>query len=145
MEDFKDAFAKIKKKPAGVLCSMFLSDGKWQFDFYDEGKDSVTSVCVGDVVKQSQSDKILKRDDELMEELKLSEIKVGFEQAMALYNGKARSAEKMIVSVYKKGVPTCNICGITKDFKMIEVKINAMTGNIIKVREIPIFSFQKQE
>jgi len=137
-----ERFKEWKKKHKGFLCSIFLMcnaddiDENWQFDFYSNGK--IASFSNNSF---SESDIFEKHS---LKELKLNEVKIGFEDALKTIGKlkeekyKSENFDKIIIVLDSD---VWNISYITKSFRIFNVKIDNKDGKIIEESLKPLFSF----
>src|SRR3989338_502721 len=91
LSKIKDNYSKLLKskefKNSGFLCSIFLmsdinevDNSKWQIDFYDESSDSITSYYMSTQIEVIPKSKVFKEESTKIEELKLDDVKIEFNE-----------------------------------------------------------------
>ena len=134
-KEFKDVKDKLS------LCSFFSimekDKGNWQVDYYNAKKDEIVSfVLDGEKVKREES-KIFKEKESKLDQLNLDSVKVdakkAFEIADKLREEKYKddSASKKIVILQTIKKPVWNITYLTGSLNVINIKINAVSGEIV--------------
>ncbi len=149
---YKKLLASKEFKQTGFLCSIFvmaspeeLKNEEWQFDFYDEKKDKMTSYTVGEEVKivDTEAD-IFKEENTIMKALTLDEVQVSFDKALE----KARSflenetENRIIIVLQKEKVIFWNISLLTTTFNLLNIRMNAISGEILETKKISLLSFK---
>lgn len=138
-------------KPDLYLCSVFTFKNKTQFDFYSKKTKLVTSFVIeGNKVNLlSRDEKVFQKEQKDLEELDLSKVKIDIKKALEIVNNlikekyKGETATKKIIILQQDKEPFWNISSITTTFNLINIKINAINGNIIGEKSEPILSFKK--
>ncbi|MBI4155380.1 hypothetical protein HY498_04835 [Candidatus Woesearchaeota archaeon] len=120
----------IKKDPNAILIACFLTNGEWQFDFYSEGK-----VTIFRNNKLEIKDEIL-NPQMVIVKLDLKKIKIKIEKAIEIAREKLKihkdETDKRIVLLQNfKEKPVWNITLLTKNMNIMNLKINALNGDII--------------
>ncbi len=131
------------------LCSCFAIDDNWQYDFYDKKTKRITSFRVDDEVRLlDQDSKVFQKESVDLEKLNLNDIKVDLNEALLkvdlIKKEKAggESINKKIIILQKIKVPLWNISFVTSGFNILNVKINAINGNIISEKFESLFGFR---
>ncbi len=134
-EDYKEF---KKENPDSFLANVFLDKDGWQFNFsYD--KKMISFYLQEDVIKTEESE-VYEKNSQL-EELKLKEIKIDLEKAENLIKAEEEITKKIII-LQQKEVPLWNITYITSSMDVINVRINAISGEIIKQNTENILNFK---
>ena len=147
LEDIKERVELAKEKGLkGKFVSAFymgdLEDIKWQVDFFEEGV--IHSFLPDDNIKE---DSLLSKEE--LQELDLDEIKVDLIHALQKvekvrdekYEG--MSADKVIVILQRTKNTIWNITWLTKNFKVFNVKVDAVSGEVLRENCESIMGFKK--
>jgi len=119
-----------------------LDNLEWQIDFYSPSKDLMTSFFIKDkIISLKEGQKILKKEDVTIEELKLDKVKISLKDALAKIEKKypKDAPNKVIIILQSVKVPVWNISFLTSSFNLLNVNIDAEQGDIIKESMKPIF------
>ncbi len=140
VEDSEE-FKKFKgKNPDYYLVHAFCAINKpedkkeWLIGYYDKNKDRIVSFTAGEEIKKSEEEEAFKKEG-IVEELELKKVKISLEEAIKKAmkahekEHKAETITKTIIilqSINKKTI--WNITLVTQAFTIINVKVNAETG-----------------
>jgi len=134
LKDFKS-----KNRHAFLYACFYVSDGRWQFDFYNPKDAIITTFEVSDVVKVMPVDKAFKHDKGKITELHIDKIKVGFDKAVDLVNkfvaeecpaDKSFTKTIVILQNLDKNI-VWNITLLTSTLKLLNVKLDASSGEVV--------------
>ena len=153
-ENYKDLLESKEFEHKGYLCGAFLiceiqelEKTPWQIDFYNTNNDTITTYLIKDKIEVVNNSEVFKKDDMRVEELKLDEIKVDFntikKKKQYILESHDEQAEKISIILQKQNIPIWNIIYITKRFNLLNIKINASSGELIEEKIIPLLSFEK--
>lgn len=149
----------LKENPKSHLCNFFkiadpknLDEANWQIDFYNPEKDRITSfMAEEDRISILESDsKIFKKKKTKVEELKLENVKINLNKALNIINklkNKKYSNEninKIIIILQKIKIPIWSITYLTTSFNILNVRIDAESGKIIKENLEPVLKFKTE-
>ncbi|MBT3985566.1 hypothetical protein HOD38_06070 [archaeon] len=147
LEDIKERVDLAKEKGLkGKFVSAFymgdLKEIKWQIDFFEEGV--IHSFLPDGNIKE---DSLLSKEE--LKGLDLDEIKVDLTHALQKvekirdekYEG--MSADKVIVILQKTDQVIWNITWLTKNFKVFNVKVDAVSGEVLRENCESIMGFKK--
>lgn len=151
-------FKEFKKKsPNSYLCAGFLlietlDNTPWQMDYYcPDRKIMATIILKGKEAELKETDQI-SLSKEGVTELNLEKVDYDFEDALKvidkLLNEKyqGHKANKIITVLQNmKGNETWNITYLTNQFHVLNVKINAESGELISEKLEPVISFNSKE
>lgn len=132
-KEFKD-----KNKDAFLYACFFVSEGNWQFDYYNPKDKLIITFEVSEAIKVTPVDKALGSNSKISE-LDLSKVKVGFDDAMSNLNGFVASQypnDKFItknITILQNigGNAVWNITFLTSTLKLINVKLDASSGKVL--------------
>ncbi len=137
---YKDWEAKNK---GFYLCSFFRIIGNseeenWQLDFYNHKSDTITSFIASDEPRLLQEgSKVFKADNQKLNELKIDNVNIDISHALIavdkLINNKysGEVPNKKIVILQNIGKAIWNISYLTSSFNILNVKIDAKTGEVL--------------
>ena len=152
--DYKRLLKSKEFNNNGFLCGAFLicelnnlEKTDWQIDFYDEKKDTITSYVVGEKIEVSENSKIFKEEGKTIEELKLEKLKVDIKDALRkceiiLKQHEEKETQVIIILQNDKGIKW-NISYVTQKFNLINIKIDAETGELVNQNIISMLSWGK--
>jgi hypothetical protein len=152
MLNISDAYSKIieseeykiwkEDNPDSFLSSAFLDEKEWQFNFFYDNK--LITFTFDEKIKSEESDVYDKQGE--MKELNLDEIKVNLEEAEEIVNKimeeKKERITKKIIVLQQKEKPCWNITYITSALNVLNIKINAITKEIIEQKFENIMNFK---
>lgn len=132
------------------LTSCFAIDNDWQLDFYSKKTKKVTSFVVQKKEAKilNENSKIFQKENVHLKELKLKKIAIDFDEAMEKTEKikqelcPSDKINKTIKILQTLKTPIWNITFITNNFNVLNVKINAQTGDILTKSCTPAFSFR---
>jgi len=120
----------------------------WQVGFYSKEKDVVKAISVGDesgeiVSKESEA---LKKKEHIIKELKLEEVKIDIDEVIkkvvqCLRNNYMREIpiKAFVVLQVLDEYPIWNFTFITSAFKTLNIKVDAVDGEIVHHGVIQIY------
>ena len=126
------------------LDSDFNPKSNWEIGYFSNEKITVfISNDNGFAIKAA--DDIFKKPDAKVEELKLSEIKLSFEQALEIfkedlskYFSTAVLGDGFVILQTYQGKTVWNFTFITKQLKFLNLKINANSGEVEDSQEVDL-------
>ncbi len=135
------------------LCACFLifgpeEQGTWQLDYYNKEKHEITSFILSEKIEVKTSEEIFQKEKKDVEELDLKKLKISFEKVLEITEKlrkekyKHETPTKTIV-ILQNAKPLWNITYLTASFKILNVKINAITGEIIEERLESVMGFKR--
>ncbi len=132
-----------QNNPESYLSSVFLDNSGWQFNFYYDNK-LITFYLEDSIIKTEESEIYEKKE---IKELKLNDIKVSKQEAEEIINqvmDKHGNEEinKKIIILQQKEVPFWNITYITTTLNVLNVKINAISKEILEQKFENIMKFK---
>lgn len=138
-KEFKDWYEKNKDS---YLTSIFHSK-YLQVDFYSPKKDKMTSFTIIDNKINLETSEIFRKEKTEIKELKLIEVKVDLEKAKKIISKLLKEeATKEIIILQNLEVPVWNITYITKSMNILNVKVNAISGEIVSKNIENILNFK---
>ena len=145
-EKFKSWKSKNKNS---YLSSVFLlkdqnvSSG-WQFDYYLPKKNKMATFIVGKDVKFTKDQKIFSTSKKI-DEIDLKDVKFPFENVVKLVMPKykdKRFVKEIIIIQSLNSKLLWNVSLVTSDFNLINIKIDAKTGEIIEETSSSLLQFK---
>ena len=119
------------------LVSYFLMADTESVDFFSKKNKKITSFNISDKIEM-KTDDIFQKEPRDIEELKIDEVIIKLEQATKIINEvkskkvPAEQINKEIIILQQQKVPIWNLTLITSALNFLNVKINAITGEIIE-------------
>ena len=144
-----EVFKNLNKKL--YLCSCFAIDDDWQYDFYDKKDKKITSFKVEDEIRLVvEESKVFQKEQVELEKLDLDHVKIKLEEALLKIEKikKEKCNEginKKIMILQHIKVPLWNISLLTSSLNILNVKINAVSGEIISEKFESLLSFRVKE
>lgn len=136
-KDFKE------KNRLAYNTSASLIDNNLQLDFYDPNKDKITSFTKIDNEIHKQTSEVFRKEKTEIKELKIDQIKIDLEDAEKTIAQKhPDKPTKKIIVLQQREFPIWNITYITTKLELLNIKINAITGKIVKETIEPIMKLQ---
>lgn len=143
--EFKERIANC------YLASCFSMNEGWQLDFYNpETHKMLTFSKEADRISVQDEEDIFQRYESKIEELKIDSIKTDLDIALKKVDGLMQSKyanekkDKAIIILQTiRGVPVWNITYLTTSLKILNAKINALTGTILTEKMENIISFKR--
>lgn len=130
-----------KENPGSYVCCLFqiINSGKgWEVAFYSEKKNRMTSFSSEPAKILEKDAEVFKREETQVEELEIDKLTVGFEDSLKITQnvvdelGNCGKISREIVILQKIKKNLWNIICITDNMLLINVKIDAVTGEILK-------------
>ncbi len=150
-------FKEFKKNsPNAYLCAGFLlieslNNAEWQMDYYCPDRKVMATVVLEDKKSSVKESNQISLTPEGVTELNLEKVDYDFEDALKVIDGlltekyAGHKANKIITVLQNvKGSETWNITYLTNQFHVLNVKINAETGDLISEKLEPIISFRQK-
>ncbi len=144
-EDYKEW--KNKHKDA-YFCSAFLDKNEWRIDFYDPDSDKMSTFRFEDKVV-FEEDSVFRKNKDKINELNLEKIKIDLKRVESIIEKlieekyKGEKVNKRIVILQHLDKQMWNIIYVMNSFNVLNVKIDAESGEIIHENIAPILSFKK--
>ncbi len=150
-----DAYKEwLKDNPDSCLACLILtlqSEKGWEVSFYCKLKNRMTTFSTDPVAIVDKDAEVFKKNETKVEELEIDKLTVGFEDSLKitqkavneLGNGGKVSREIAILQKIKKNF--WNIICITDNMLLINVKIDAVTGEILKKDARPAMDLVDKE
>lgn len=128
------------------LSSYVLINEIPQFDFYNPKIDKITSFILNKTVEITKDQNIFKKSKDKIQKLNLEKIKITLKKAFNIINSlkkyKNIKFTKKIVILQNIKIPLWNISLITSNFNILNIKINAVNGNIISENYESLLNFK---
>ncbi|MBS3144739.1 hypothetical protein J4208_04095 [Candidatus Woesearchaeota archaeon] len=149
--------AWLADHPAAYLSSFFkIIEGQdvdwWQLDFYYPKGDSITSFVVDDKVKLATKDSaVFKKPEDSVQALDLKTVAIDIKKALHVAQElqkekyKTEKPSKTIVLLQTITRTLWNISFLTNSFKLVNVRIDAKTGDVLEDSIVPLFDFGHQK
>lgn len=122
--------------------------GEWQFGFYNPDNDMITTFFMGDAVTHSPETEIAKHDTTKINELDIEKVEIDFKEALQTaekcqednYQGDKPLKKVMILQNLSDGL-LWNVSFLTMKFNVINIRINAITKEIIEHKKASMMDF----
>lgn len=141
------------KSPNGFLCAgfkiiEFLEKEPWQIDFYCPDRKVMTTFILDKQVEMKETDQIA-TSKEGVTELNLDKVDIEFRDVLEKIDGILKEkypehkANKIIAILQNiEGQEVWNVTYLTNQFHVLNVRINAETGELLKEMLKPVISFK---
>ncbi|MEK6917031.1 MAG: hypothetical protein AABW92_04770 [Nanoarchaeota archaeon] len=149
-KEFKD-WKKTHKNSFLTYAFIMISEEvkkEWQIGYYNKGKDTISTFTVSEKIHKNPDSEILKGEG--IKELDPEKVKISYEKALEIAKKLQQkeypphTAEKKMIILQKLAIgQVWNITYITKTFKTLNIKIDSLTGEILKHDLLELFSFNK--
>ncbi len=111
---------------------------KWTLDFFCPAEQRITSFLVEKDIKSFPSQQVMQKEQKDPQRLKIEDVKIPFKKAYKIarefqkekYPGEDPNKLIIVLQVIKETI-TWNISFLTAGFKLLNMKIDAVNGNII--------------
>lgn len=152
-EQLKKLTGSKEFKESGYLCSAFvmctpndINKQNWQFDFYDPKKDKITSYHVEPEIKKINLEQdVFKEEKAKVNELKIEKnfivFKRIYELAIQTLKQENETPNKIIILLQQLEQPTWNLTFVTDSFKLVNIKIDAVSGKILENKKIDLLNW----
>ncbi len=139
-----------KENPHYYLAHIFHTSGKGestQIGYYNPDTDRVVVFDIGSTITQQPADEVFK-DHPTVEKLDLEQVKIGLEEAMKIaeeFHNKKHAAElitQKITILQNLGGLVYNITHVTRTFNIFNIKIDAVTGEMLSEHTQSILGLQ---
>ncbi len=124
----------------------------WQVDFYYPKGDTITSFVVDDKVKLATKDAaIFKKEKDTVPALDLTTVHVDVSKALHVAQDlqkekyKTEKTSKTVVLLQNVRRTIWNISFLTSSFKLVNIRVDAKTGNVLEDSIVPLFDFGHQK
>lgn len=149
-KEFKDY---LEDHPNAYLCSIFLTEAETQLSFYSKKTKLVTSfkVEVDKITVVGKDEKVLQKEKKDLEELHLEDLTIDLDKARGLisdllkekYPNETPTKEIIILQVIE-GKTVWNITKITSTFNIINIKLDAFSGELLEEKMESALNFKKK-
>ncbi len=157
LEESSD-FRKWQKKNKNTYFSYAFKipqemSNEWQLGFYNKKKDKITTFIVnGNSVDIRLEEDIFKKEETRVNEIQLDKVKLTFDNAIIKANEfqeKNFPKDKSIKTIaILQNMPDFgniwNITYVTEAFNILNMKIDASNGKVLKHNLSSVFSFRKE-
>ncbi len=149
VEECEDFVNWKSEHQEGYLVSAFFNNkiGEWQIHYYDPAKDEMSVFNIENDVISIDSDEIFRKEKTKINELHLEDIKIESvdELIKKLVDEKYNSEEEAnkIIIIQQTEFPVWNVTYVTKALNVLNVRINAITGEIIEEHFESIMNFKE--
>jgi len=164
MKSFKEALDELKnsevfknwsKDNSNCYLSfgfvMIKAEDLWRIGYYHPDNEQVTSFVIDEKILVEPEDKSFKKPESEVKELNPDEIKVEYSKALKLaeeiqkekYSTEIPMKIVMIIQNHNELGNIWNVTYVTQNFKTLNIKIDANSGEIIKDQLIELFEFKK--
>ena len=137
-----------EKNNLSFLSSIFLQNKTPQFDFYNPESDKITSFIQKDNEIYKQESEIFRKEKIEIKELQLNKVKLSLRDITKLmlkllekYN---QNPTKQFIVLQQEQSPVYNISYLTAEFKLLHVKINANSGEVVSENIESVLKFKTQ-
>jgi uncharacterized protein YpmB len=138
-KDFKE------KNPLAYNSSISKIENILQIDYYDPNEDKITSFTKKDNDIISQESEVFRKEKIKIQELKLDKIKITSKAIEDIISIKYQEIPtKKIFILQQKEAPIWNVTYLTQSMNILNMKINAETGQIIEEKMESALNFQKK-
>ncbi len=149
--------AWFSEHPASYLSSFFkIIEGQdvewWQVDFYYPKGDTITSFVVDDKVKLATKDgEVFKKPDDHVQALDLHAVVVDVKKALQIAGQLQKEkyhmekTSKTIVLLQHMHRTLWNISFLTSAFRLVNIRIDAATGDVLEDSIVPLFEWGSQK
>jgi len=145
LEELKDNEKFKGKNQLAYNTSVCLIDNQLSVDFYDPNSDKITSFTKQKDEILSQESEVFRQEKKEIEELQINKIQINQKKAEEIISGKYKDeATKKIFILQQVNTPIWNITYLTSKLDILNVKINAVSGEIIEEKIESALNFQKK-
>ncbi|MBT4334306.1 hypothetical protein HOD61_00630 [archaeon] len=148
LNKLRDSIEKIKESNefidwkkdhnSSYITSAFLDKEVWSIHYYNSESDDMTTFRIENDVVTKENEKIFRKEKRKLTELKIEDIKIEYTNVEKTisnlidekYNGE--ESTKKIIILQQFDVPTWNITYVTSAMNVLNVKINAISGEIVE-------------
>lgn len=147
----------LAEHPASYLSSFFKIIEKeevdwWQVDFYYPKGDTITSFVVDDKVKLAAKDSaVFKKPHDVVPALDLMTVHIDVKKALQIAQKvqqekyHTEKPSKTIVLLQMIHRTLWNISFLTSTFKLVNIRVDAQTGDVLEDSIVPLFDFSHQQ
>jgi len=158
MQDLKKEYKRLVNskefKHKGFLSGAFimsdiksLDKSKWQIDFYNKKENKITTYLMDEKIEVTDNSEVFKEENAEIKELDIEEIKENLEEALKLgkefLEKEKETPIKVVIILQKEDSAVWNLSYITEKFNLINIKIDAVDGKLLKETTAPLLSFKK--
>lgn len=161
IQKLKHQLEKLQKykgfKADSYLCSAFimadfkdLNSQNWQLDFYDTKKDKITSYITEPEVKiVNDETEAFKEEETKIEELKINNNLLEFKKILEISKNELNQLKEtpnktiVVLQTFNKKT-TWNLSFVTNSFNLINLKIDAISGEILDNKKVELLNWNSQ-
>jgi hypothetical protein len=145
------AWSKNNKKSKLAYAFTMDEEDNWQFGYYNNETDMISTFIVDNCISLNESQEIFKKPGDKVKCINLKDVKISFENALEkaeqtrkkYYSNEASNKKIAILQNIKQG-QLWNITFVTHSFKTINIKIDALDGKLIKHEIVSLFEFKSK-
>lgn len=127
-----------KNEKAFLYSCFFVSEGKWQFDYYNPEDNNITSFEAAEKIKEMPIDSLVNKKAKITE-LNLNNIKIECKKAVEAakefmtknYPSDISFMKEIIILENNEGKPVWNLTFLTATLKLVNIKVDGENGKII--------------
>ncbi len=138
-QDFK------KTNPLAYNSSISKIQNQLQIDYYDPNKDKITSFTKQGEEIILQESEVFRKEKIKIPELQINKVKITLEEIEKIISEKYQEIPtKKIFILQQTEFPIWNITYLTQSLNILNIKINAISGEIIEEKIESALNFQKK-
>jgi hypothetical protein len=141
LDDLKKEVKEIGKFKDKYLVSCFLMKGQWRIDYYSPKEHLLYTYSKRDGKYCVDKDEIFQKEKKKLEKLSLEDVKIHYEEALEKVKYPGEHFIIILQVIDKK--PVWNITILTTEFKMYNVKVDAVNGKVTGEEEANLLDFKK--
>lgn len=153
----KSAEFKKRKSKDFILTHIFFMKSESelspvQIGFYDKKKDMLTSFVIDESgkIETVPESEVFKKENDILKEIDLKKFKIDHKKADSISEGlqsrkypQEAAIKKIFILQHLDIGQVWNVTFVTRNFKTLNIKIDAETGEILSDKLVSIISFQK--
>lgn len=140
LEELKLLVKEIHPEKGTYLVSCFLMDGRWNCDYYSEKQHKLWTYTKTNGKISAMEGEVFQKERKPLEKLDLKNVKVS-----DLSKYISSDVEKKVIVILQviNGKTTWNLTSVEKDFSVHNIKIDALTGEVVSDKRDSLLSFHK--
>ena len=152
-QDFKKWHRENKNTYFSYAFKIPQESNEWQLGFYNRKRDKITTFIInGDNVNIRLEEDIFKKEETKVNEIQLDKVKLTLDNALAKANEfqeknfpKDKSIKTIAILQNMSSLGNIwNITYVTETFNILNMKIDASSGKVLKHNLSSVFSFRKE-
>ncbi len=141
LAELKKLLKEIRPVKGKYLVSCFYTDGGWRADFYANREHKIYTYTKVKEKMQITKDDIFQKEKKPLERLDIRDVRIPPETAVE--TAAVEKDKAIIILQVIDGATVWNVTILTPQFSVVNVKVDAQSGEVLSRNESSLLSFKK--